>query len=94
MTAERRSLSFDTFLVRRKENRLNHSTTEEPVSRMAIPEKLSQLRQKLGQKAKQEPQFKHLNRRSQRRFKKPKDESYYAYFKRLGVELLNGRATA
>lgn len=36
----------------------------------------------------------HLNRRSQRRFKKPKDESYYAYFKRQGVELLTGRATA
>ena len=36
----------------------------------------------------------HMNRRSQRRFKKPADESYYAYFKRQGVELLNGRATA
>ena len=36
----------------------------------------------------------HLNRRSQRRFKKPVDESYYAYFKRQGVELLMGRATA
>jgi RNA-directed DNA polymerase len=36
----------------------------------------------------------HLNRRSQRRFKKPGDESYYAYFKRQGVELLTGRATA
>ncbi len=29
-----------------------------------------------------------LNRRSQRRFKKPRDESYYAYFKRQGVEAL------
>ncbi len=36
----------------------------------------------------------HLNRRSQRRFKKPQNESYYAYFKRQGVELLAGRATA
>ena len=36
----------------------------------------------------------HVNRRSQRRFQKPTDESYYAYFQRLGVELLNGRATA
>jgi RNA-directed DNA polymerase len=36
----------------------------------------------------------HLNRRSQRRFKKPADESYYAYFKRQGVVLLTGRATA
>ena len=30
----------------------------------------------------------HLNRRSQRRFKKPESESYYAYFKRLGVKYL------
>jgi RNA-directed DNA polymerase len=30
----------------------------------------------------------HLKRRSQRRFKKPESESYYAYFKRLGVEFL------
>ncbi len=36
----------------------------------------------------------HMNRRSQRRFKKPQDESYYAYFKRQGVVLLTGRATA
>lgn len=27
----------------------------------------------------------HVNRRSQRRFKKPQDVSYYAYFKRLGL---------
>jgi RNA-directed DNA polymerase len=32
----------------------------------------------------------HLNRRSQRRFKKPESESYYVYFKRLGVEFLGG----
>lgn len=37
---------------------MNNSTTEEPVSRVAMPEKVSQLRQKPGQKAKQEPQFK------------------------------------
>ena len=30
----------------------------------------------------------HLKRRSQRRFKKPEGESYYACFKRLGVEFL------
>ena len=57
-TAARRSLSFDTFLVRRKENRLIISTTEEPARPVAMPEKVSALRQKLGQKAKQEPQFK------------------------------------
>ena len=32
----------------------------------------------------------HLNRRSQRRFKKPDGESYYAYFQRQGVELAEG----
>ena len=36
----------------------------------------------------QERLIQHLNRRSQRRFKKPEGESYYAYFKRLGVEFL------
>ena len=38
---------------KRKENRLGEPTTEEP----ATPEKLSLLRQKLHQKAKQEPRF-------------------------------------
>ncbi len=28
----------------------------------------------------------HVNRRSQRRFKKPQDVSYYAYFKRCGLQ--------
>jgi RNA-directed DNA polymerase len=28
----------------------------------------------------------HVNRRSQRRFKKPKDVSYYTYFKRFGLQ--------
>jgi RNA-directed DNA polymerase len=69
MTAERRSLSGDTFLVRKKENRLDYPITEEPVSRAAMPETVSGLRQKLGQKAKQEPRFKfytlygHIHRR-------------------------------
>ncbi len=44
---------------------MNNSTTGQPgkpppiekIGRVAIPEKLSQLRQKLGQKAKQEPRF-------------------------------------
>lgn len=57
-TAERRGLSVDRYLDRRKESRLSNSMTEELASRVAMPEKLSQLRQKLSQKAKQEPQFK------------------------------------
>ena len=39
--------------MRGKENRLGQPTTEEP----GMPEKLSLLRQKLHQKAKQEPKF-------------------------------------
>ncbi|MBW2034931.1 MAG: group II intron reverse transcriptase/maturase [Deltaproteobacteria bacterium] len=55
------------FLSTKKENRLNTSSTteelaaESPTSRLGrgvkLPEKLSGLRQKLGQKAKQEPKF-------------------------------------
>jgi RNA-directed DNA polymerase len=55
------------FLSTRKEIRLNDSSTteelaaESPTSRLGkgvkLPEKLSELRQKLGQKAKQEPKF-------------------------------------
>jgi len=50
---ERRDLTEDKQKVRGKENRLGQPTTEEP----AMPEKLSLLRQKLHQKAKQEPKF-------------------------------------
>lgn len=39
-------------------------------------------------KAIQDRLIQHANRRSQRRFKKPKDESHYAYFKRLGIKFL------
>ena len=64
---EPRGLTGNMFLSIRKEIRLNsRSTTEElavesPTSRLGrgvkLPEKLSELRQKLGQKAKQEPKF-------------------------------------
>jgi RNA-directed DNA polymerase len=67
MSVEPRGLTGNTFLSIRKEIRLNRrSTTEElavvcPTSRLGqgvkLPEKLSELRQKLGQKAKQEPKF-------------------------------------
>jgi RNA-directed DNA polymerase len=67
MPVEPRSLTGNTFLSTRKEIRLNsRSTTEEltaesPTSQLGkgvkLPEKLSELRQKLGQKAKQEPKF-------------------------------------
>lgn len=66
MPEEQRGLTVSMLQTRSKENRLNEyrSTTEElgenrqPKSKkVAIPEKLSQLRAKLGQKAKQEPKF-------------------------------------
>ena len=67
MPVEPRGLTGNMFVSIRKEIRLNsRSTTEElaaesPTSRLGrgvkLPEKLSELRQKLGQKAKQEPKF-------------------------------------
>jgi RNA-directed DNA polymerase len=61
MRMERRGLTEDKQKVRRKENRLGEPTTEEPqptgVNNAGMPEKLSLLRQKLHQKAKQEPKF-------------------------------------
>jgi RNA-directed DNA polymerase len=67
MPVEPRDLTGNMFLSIRKEIRLNDSSiTEElaaksPTSRLGkgvkLPEKLSELRQKLGQKAKQEPKF-------------------------------------
>ena len=64
---ERRGLTGNAFLLIRKESRLNvSSTTEDPAhenptqvlgKRVRMSEKLSSLRQKLGQKAKQEPKF-------------------------------------
>jgi len=59
MRMERRGLAGNKQNVRGKENRLGNPTTEEPVHReyAGMPEKLSLLRQKLQQKAKQEPKF-------------------------------------
>jgi RNA-directed DNA polymerase len=67
MPVEQRGLTGRTLQTRREENRLSiNSTTEtaeelavrlESSKRVAIPEKLSILRAKLGQKAKQEPKF-------------------------------------
>jgi RNA-directed DNA polymerase len=56
---ERRGLTEDKQTVRGKENRLGGPTTEESAQRgnAGMPEKLSLLRQKLHQKAKQEPKF-------------------------------------
>jgi len=57
---ERRSLTGNVVYCQKGENRLDFDpTTEEPVNRVKsrMPEKVSQLRQKLGQKAKQEPKF-------------------------------------
>lgn len=67
MPVEPRGLTGNMFLPTKKEIRLNDSSTteelaaESPTSRLGkgvkLPEKLSELRQKLGQKAKQEPKF-------------------------------------
>jgi len=56
---EPRGLAENKQKVRGKENRLGQPTTEEPASggNAVMPEKLSLLRQKLHQKAKQEPKF-------------------------------------
>jgi retron-type reverse transcriptase len=68
MPVERRGLTGSKFQTRSEESRLNgeRSITEEPEEmekrlargkRVAIPEKLAELRAKLGRKAKQEPKF-------------------------------------
>ena len=57
MTVERRGLTGNIDFCQKGENRLDFDpTTEEPVIQVQtrLPEKVSQLRQKLGQKAKQE----------------------------------------
>ena len=60
MIVERRGLTENIVGCQKGETRLDYDpTTEEPVGRieMRLPEKVSQLRQRLSQKAKQEPRF-------------------------------------
>lgn len=60
-TVERRGLTGNNVYCQKGETRLDYNpTTEEPGRRVEthLPEKVSQLRQKLGQKAKKEPTFK------------------------------------
>src|SRR3982751_1330590 len=61
MRRERRGLAGNKQKVRGKESRLGKPTTEQPqpsgANNAGMPEKLSSLRQKLHQKAKQEPKF-------------------------------------
>ncbi len=60
MIVERRSLTGNNVYCQKGEIRLEYDpTTEELVMRVEtrLPEKVSQLRQRLGQKAKQEPKF-------------------------------------
>ena len=61
MIVERRSLTENIVVCQKGEIRLDYDqTTEEPVavgSARPLPVKVSQLRQRLGQKAKQEPKF-------------------------------------
>ena len=57
---ERRGLTGNSDFCQKGEARLDYDpTTEEPVPRIEtrLPEKVSQLRQRLSQKAKQEPRF-------------------------------------
>lgn len=61
MIVERRGLTENNVCCQKGEIRLDYDhTTEEPVAQgiaRPLPEKVSQLRQRLGQKAKQEPKF-------------------------------------
>jgi RNA-directed DNA polymerase len=60
MTVERRGLIGNSAYCLKGESRLDYDhTTEEPISEreVRLPENVSRLRQKLGQKAKQEPKF-------------------------------------
>ncbi len=60
MIVERRGLTGNIVICQKGETRLDYDpTTEEPVGRIEprLPEKVSQLRQGLGRKAKQEPGF-------------------------------------
>ncbi|MBO0800795.1 MAG: group II intron reverse transcriptase/maturase [Blastocatellia bacterium] len=60
MTVEQRSLTGDSNFCQKGEARLDFDpTTEEPITwvETRLPEKVSQLRRKLNQKAKQEPKF-------------------------------------
>src|SRR3954470_7887288 len=61
MRMEPRGLTENKLKVGGKENRLGQPTTEAPeysgANNAGMPEKLSLLRQKLHQKAKQEPKF-------------------------------------
>ena len=61
MIVERRSLTENSVVCQKGEIRLDYDqTTEEPVAQgdaRPLPVKVSQLRQRLGQKAKQEPKF-------------------------------------
>ena len=92
---EPRGLTGNTFVAIRKEIRLDSRfTTEElaaerPMSRLGrgvkLPEKLSELRQKLGQKAKQVRLIAHLKRRSQRPFRTPKGRTIHEHLKYLGL---------
>jgi hypothetical protein len=60
MTVERSGLTGGIDFCQKREKRLDYDPTkEEPVIQVEprLPEKVSQLRQKLGQKAKQELRF-------------------------------------
>jgi hypothetical protein len=57
MPVERRGLTEETWSQGKESRWAETHTTEERQGGSALPDKLSELRQKLGQKAKQEPKF-------------------------------------
>jgi len=57
MSVEQRGLTESEQKVRRRENRLEENPTTENQVSESLPEKVVLLRQKLGQKAKEEPKF-------------------------------------
>ena len=64
----------------------DHAPEREVKAGVTLPQKVSELRWKLGRKAKQE--YRHLRRRSQRPFRPPEGVPFTAHLQALGLKLL------